>query len=99
MIDTDKDGYLSIIDVAELYRRLGVNLTPTEADDLMKNCDTSEDGLVDYEEFKAYFGRTNKYLHLLEEKEEQVKREAERAAAEEEETGQGPGPVGKGREE
>jgi len=55
IFDEDKDGYISPTEIQLLFKKLGELISTDEAVEIMKDCDLNKDGLIDFEEFKAFY--------------------------------------------
>jgi Ca2+-binding EF-hand superfamily protein len=53
--DVDDSGYISADNLAQIFQRAGKELTTQEIEQLIKEVDLTEDGLVSFQEFKAMF--------------------------------------------
>lgn len=49
--DTDGDGYLSAMEVRLMMKKIGEKITLEEAEDMIKEADENNDGMVDFREF------------------------------------------------
>lgn len=49
IFDINGDGYISPLEVQELFKKLGEMITVEEAVDIMTDCDLNKDGLIDFD--------------------------------------------------
>ncbi|XP_066911522.1 uncharacterized protein [Clytia hemisphaerica] len=55
IFDDDGDGYISPTEIQLMFKKLGELISTDEAVEMMKDCDINKDGLIDFEEFKAFY--------------------------------------------
>ncbi|WP_026401716.1 EF-hand domain-containing protein [Actinomadura rifamycini] len=58
LVDVDGDGYLTIPELQNLMRALGLNADQTRAVELVVESDVNRDGKISLEEFAALMERT-----------------------------------------
>ncbi|MBE1536284.1 EF-hand domain-containing protein [Actinomadura algeriensis] len=58
LVDVDGDGYISIPELQNLMRALGLGVDQTRAVELVVESDTNRDGKISLEEFAALMERT-----------------------------------------
>ena len=59
MIDLDRDGYISPIELKLVFKSVGMNLSNEEIHELIVKADKDGKGLVSYEEFKKLMNDTS----------------------------------------
>jgi len=55
-LDTDKDGFVTSLEIKDMLESVGYRLAPWELRELVELADTDKDGLINFEEFKAAYG-------------------------------------------
>lgn len=56
MFDKDGNGMIDKEELTEMLMKLGETLTPADLEELMRQADTNQDGMIDFQEFKALVG-------------------------------------------
>ncbi|PUZ72935.1 hypothetical protein GQ55_2G435100, partial [Panicum hallii var. hallii] len=59
IIDQDRNGKISNIDIQRIAKELGVNLTLEEIQDMVQEADRNGDGEIDFDEFTRMMRRTS----------------------------------------
>ncbi|CAN6226117.1 unnamed protein product [Urochloa humidicola] len=59
IIDQDRNGKISNIDIQRIAKELGVNLTLDEIQDMVQEADRNGDGEIDFDEFTRMMRRTS----------------------------------------
>uniref|UniRef100_K3ZY13 EF-hand domain-containing protein n=1 Tax=Setaria italica TaxID=4555 RepID=K3ZY13_SETIT len=59
IIDQDRNGKISNIDIQRIAKELGVNLTLDEIQDMVQEADRNGDGEIDFDEFTKMMRRTS----------------------------------------
>jgi calmodulin len=54
LIDADNDGFISAAELVRVFAALGEEVTPEQAQQVVRAADSSSDGLISLEEFAAY---------------------------------------------
>lgn len=57
LVDKDKDGFLSPIEIRRMLKDLGEDVTDAELAEIMRDNDKDKDGKLSFDEFKAMMAR------------------------------------------
>lgn len=61
-LDQDKSGYIETSEVQELLLKIGLEVTPEQVDQVFEALDANEDGRVSFEEFQAWYIRSEERI-------------------------------------